>query len=473
MKQLLKKFSAFSIGPIVGAVLSFITVPLITYFITKDEYGRASMFTTAQNTVAMLVYLGMDQAFVREFHQSKGRVDNLLTNAIAVPMLCVALLDIFVLFNVPWVSRLLFDTPDEHLAVYALALMIPFMIVENFSLLKIRMEEDGLKYSLFTILLKLWTLVFTVLLMFLWEKSFRSVVYAISLATVLNGLCLYMISLRKIHFFRQKLDRPLLKRMLRYGLPLIPTYAIAWALTSMDRIMLRAMCSYDELGLYTGAFKIVSALSVVQSCFTLLWTPVALRWYEEKQPVSRFDLVSKLVSAVMTGLCMAILLCKDIVAVILGPNFAQAIYIFPFLMLYPIMYTMSETTMVGISFTRKTAYNIVVSALAAATNIVLNYLLIPIWQGRGAAIATGVSYIVLFWIRTLISGKLWHRFPLSLYVVYTALVIVNSWLHTFTTGVLPYAVSALSLALILALNGKNLIRAVRLLRPGASPAGEN
>jgi len=467
MKQLLRKLSAFSVGPIVGAILSFITVPLITYFISKAEYGRAGMFTTAQNTVALLIYLGMDQAFVREFHQAKERADNLLANAMAIPMLCVALVEIVILTNVPWVSRLLFDTPDEHLAVYALALMIPFMIVENFALLKIRMEENGLKYSLFTILLKVWTLVFTVLLLFAWEKSFRSVVYAISIATVLNGSCLYVASLREVRFLRQKLDRPLLRRMLGYGLPLIPAYVIGWMLTSMDRIMLRIMCSYDELGLYTGAFKIVSVLSVVQSCFTLFWTPVAMRWHEENQPKTRFNFVSRLVSAVMVCMCLGILLCKNVVAIILGPNFAQAIYIFPFIMLYPIMYTISETTMVGIVFTRKTKYTILVSALSAVTNIALNYFLIPVWQGRGAAIATGLSYVVFFWARTLISGRLWHhRFPLPLYAAYTALIVINSWLHTFTRGALPYAVSAVSLLLIAALNGKDLLRVVRMFRSG-------
>ncbi|MCR5173090.1 MAG: oligosaccharide flippase family protein [Oscillospiraceae bacterium] len=473
MKQLLKKLSAFSVGPIVGAVLSFITVPLITYFISRAEYGRASMFVTAQNTIALLAYLGMDQAFVREFHhQPEGKTGNLLANAMAVPMLCAVVIDVVILCNVPWVSVLLFDTPDERLAVYALVLMIPFMIMENFGLLKIRMEEDGLRFSLFTILLKLWTLVFTVLLLFFWEKSFRSVVYAISLAMVINGVCLYLVSLRKVRFLRQKLDLPLLKRMLLFGLPLIPAYAIGWVLTSMDRIMLRVMCNYDELGLYTGAFKIVSVLSVVQACFTLFWTPVAHRWHKEEQPVSRFDLVSRLVSAVMTALCMMILLCKDIVAVILGPNFAQAIYIFPFIMLYPIMYTMSEATMVGIPFTRKTGYNILVSSLAAVTNIALNYLLIPLWQGRGAAIATGVSYIVFFWARTLISGKLWHRFPLAPFAAYTAVILVNSALHTFARGPLPYVISGISLLGILALNGKGLLRIVRTLRSGEGSGEE-
>ena len=49
---------------------------------------------------------------------------------------------------------------------------------------------------------------------------------------------------------------------------------LGWALTSMDKVMLRTMCSYSELGLYSAAFKIVNVLGVVQSCFTLYWVPL-------------------------------------------------------------------------------------------------------------------------------------------------------------------------------------------------------
>ena len=78
-------------------------------------------------------------------------------------------------------------------------------------------------------------------------------------------------------------------------------------------------------------------------------------------------------------------------------------------------------------------------------NILLNYLLIPAWNGTGAAVATGISYLVFFWGRTLISRKIWYRFRLEKYLLYTVLILINCGLHTFVTGWAPYAVSAESL----------------------------
>lgn len=452
MKTFLKKLGSFSVGPIVSAFLGFITVPLVTYFISTEEYGRCSMFTLAQSAAAMLIYLGLDQAFVREYHSFSDRIDRLMANVIRIPLCMVLLIDIVLLCMPGRISVILFDTPDEHLAVYLLALMLPCMVFENFGLLKIRMEERGLQYSCFVILLKALTLVFTVLLFLSYEKSFRSAIYAIAAAEIVTGLALLLVTMRHVPLLTEPVDRALVGRMLRFGLPLLPASMLGWALTSMDKVMLRAMCSYSELGLYSAAYKIVNVLGVVQSCFTLYWVPLAFRWYGEKKDNRYFSAANEIVACIMCAMCFGVLLCKDLVALILGANFARAVYIFPFIMLYPIMYTMSETTAVGISFARKTGYNILISALSGGANIILNYLLIPVWGGVGAAVATGISYLVFFWGRTLISRKIWYRFHIRKYLLYTVMILINCGLHTSVLGWIPYAVSAVSLLLTVLIN---------------------
>ena len=50
MRKILEHLGAFSLGPIVSAFLGFLTVPIITYFITPDEYGKSSMFVPVSYT---------------------------------------------------------------------------------------------------------------------------------------------------------------------------------------------------------------------------------------------------------------------------------------------------------------------------------------------------------------------------------------------------------------------------------------
>jgi O-antigen/teichoic acid export membrane protein len=89
----------------------------------------------------------------------------------------------------------------------------------------------------------------------------------------------------------------------------------------------------------------------------------------------------------------------------------------------------------------------VVSLLSGGANLLLNLLLIPRWGGVGAAVATGVSYIVFFCARTVISRRLWIRFPVGQFAGYLVLILVNCVAHTWLTGFLPYIISAASIVI--------------------------
>lgn len=462
--MLLKKLGAFSLGPIVSAFLGFITVPLITHFISPEEYGKASMFTLAQGIVSMLVYLGMDQAFVREFNDYRDRMSRLLLNAVAIPLGMSCLISGLICVFRRQVGVFLFDTDAELTAVYMFAALIPFMVLENFALLKIRMEEKGVQYSFFTILLKALILAFTVGLFFAYERSFRSVVFAMAIGEICNSVILILVSAKSLKLRRADFDRQLVKRMILFGLPLIPAMMMNWILSSMDKLMIRFMCGYEELGLYEAAFKIVNALAIVQSCFTLFWTPVAYRWYEEKTEKRNFNYVNTAVAIIMSGMCLLLLIAKELVGVVLGEEFVEAIRIFPFLLLHPIMYTMSESTAVGIGFSRKTYYSIWVSAVGCVVNLVLNYVLIPIYGATGAAIATGLSFLAFFWARTLASRRCWWKFDMGIYYPIILILLANCFAHTFLDNGISYAVSGVSLVLIPLINRGRIRELIRFCK---------
>lgn len=81
MKKFLKSLLGFSLGPIIGAFISFLTTPLLTNNINPSEYGKATMFLTLYVWIQSFLFLGLDQAFTREFNDRENKV-KLLQNAI-------------------------------------------------------------------------------------------------------------------------------------------------------------------------------------------------------------------------------------------------------------------------------------------------------------------------------------------------------------------------------------------------------
>ena len=96
------------------------------------------------------------------------------------------------------------------------------------------------------------------------------------------------------------------------------------------------------------------------------------------------------------------------------------------------MYTISETTVMGLVFMQKSKAHILVALGAAVTNIVLCFVLIPYLGIKGAAIANALAYIVFFSIRTYLSNKyLKVEYDLKAFYITTLVVLFYSLYNTF------------------------------------------
>lgn len=447
MEGLLKKLGQFSIGPIVGALIGFITVPIITYFISPEEYGKSSMFTLAISILQLFVFLGMDQAYTKRYYETVNR-SKLLTNAIFPAFILVMAIDLGLFLGKGKVAELLFGSSEEIICVYALIIILPGLAIEKFALMDIRMQQRGVLYSVMSILLKTLTLICIVTLFVQYQKSFRAIVFGTTVAQLLySGILLFCV--RKSFIIRASLlDWLEIKSLLKFGLPIVPVSIIGWALSGMDKVMLRGFCDYSELGMYEVAFKVVNIIGIAQTCFTSFWVPVAHQWNNDNVDKERFVYIGRLISLAMTGIFVLVLLFKNVIFFILADDYGQAVNIVPFLLIYPIMYTVSEVTVMGIYFKEKTLNLLFVSLAASIVNIALNCILIPKAGAIGASIATGVSYTVFFWIRTLISRRIWFKFPVKEYIFITAILFVLSFCNIWIHGIGVYIINCCSIPII-------------------------
>lgn len=452
--KLLKSFLGFAIGPMGAALINFITIPITTWLISPEEFGKTSLFMLMQTLATAFIFLGMDQAYVREYNTTHDK-KKLLFNALILPI-------IFAVFSsVAMVCILNTSVVNHYNDMKILALLfllwLPFITIERFLLLEIRMQERGLIYSFFNILVKLLVMVFTVVLLTLWEKSYLMVILANVVAQIITDITLILYSRKSINFKIKYLDFRMILKMTKFGLPFIPTSLIMWLLTSTDRLALEKYVTKEEIGIYFAALKVIGVFTIFQTIFATFWLPVAYRWKKEKVQNFRFNEVSHALSFIMSVVFLGILLFKELFVIILSQKYSEIMFIVPFLLFYPIMYTLAETTGLGIAFARKTYFNIVISAISAAFNLVMNFVLVPNYGPLGASIATGCTFIIYFWLKTLISRKLWYKFDLKYYLILTGYLVVAATLNVIISSKSIYFINVL-LILILVLCHKQLIQ---------------
>ncbi len=439
MNDFLRKLMGFSIGPILAALLSIIIIPVTTYFILPSEFGKSSLFSTVQSILVAVSYLGLDQAFVVYYYDESNKV-KLYTNSIILPLIVIVISFLVLPLFIGDISFMLFNSSEYHAVIIGLFSMVPFIVISKFVLLSLRMENKALEYSLASILVNFATFIITLIFVLFIRRDFLAIVYSAIIGQILASIILIVVYRKYIKFSFKLFDKTLFSKLLKYGLPFIVTVLVGWALNSMDQIFLRYFSTYEELGFYTLAMRLSNMLLVIQTSFSSFWTPTYFKWNKDGVPQDMFDKVSQGLSCVMSIMLLSILLFKGLIPILISNTYENSVYILPFLLFYPLFFTMSETTSCGIFLKKKANVTIVIAVGAMITNLALNFLLVPTLGGKGAAIATGISYLVFFWLRTILSRKLWYKFDIWRFVIITIVMFSASLVNMFVYNTIAVSI---------------------------------
>ncbi|MFS1525552.1 lipopolysaccharide biosynthesis protein [Microbulbifer sp. 2304DJ12-6] len=401
----------FSIGPIAGAVLGLISVPMVAWYFSAEDIGRLSILQVTINFILILCSLGLDQAYVREYYASNDKLTLLKTCLLPGLVILIPLL-VLTSFSPFSLSSLLFDVDSIYLSIILFFGIFSSFFARYISLI-LRMGEQGVAYSLAQALPRL---IYLVIIGCYIAVTFS----ANSESLLLAYVCSHMIAMlvfawftrdQWIPIFVASTDRKKLSQMINYGLPLVASGLAFWGLKATDKFFLRAFSSFEELGIYAVALSFSGVALVLQAVFSVVWAPTIYKWMAEGVEPGR---IKKFVDLTILGVVVvwsAAGLLSFLVSYVLPSEYKAVESIFVAAMAYPLLYTASEATGVGVGIQRKTFYTMLATFLALTANIIFNYFLIPEYGAAGAAIASALAFWVFFVVRTEVSALVWVSFP--------------------------------------------------------------
>ncbi len=469
---ILKSFIEYFYGNFVVLLLGFVSLPLITRIMSTEEYGKTAMYTSAVSIIYIFAILGLDQSYIRYYYKEGVNRKRLLLQCLKYPfLLIVVLAGIYAAFS-GYFNAFLFGKTGFDITCLVIAYTV-ISVFERFGFLNIRMDQNGKLYSNLNILSKVLYLLFVLLFVWLIGDDFRVVLYAMTLPlAIVTGIVYirYMIVTR--HEKAQKHDTKI-KELLRYGIPFVPMLLMEWLLSSMDKWSVKIFCGFSETGIYNSAMQIMSVLLTFKITYVAFWSPVAMEKYEtEPEEVCKpfFAMMFQKVQFLCMLAAFLLTIFRGVIVLILGESYRGAIRLIPFLSLMPVLSILFEMTGQGCKFVGKAKYFNYASLAAIICNLAGNTLLVPVWGGVGAALATAVTYIVYFLIGTLFSVKCYpvpyrmKEFIISvaLYCAYAAYATWTDriWICALLGGVLLAVVCLMNRKVIASLwnDGKRLLK---------------
>lgn len=444
-KNLLKKFISFSYGGWISLFIGLGSSMITTRILSPDIFGRTSMYTLAINLLMVLIILGTDQAFVRFFYEEEdNKRTQLLYNCLKIPIALFFLIAITILINSEIVAQYLFDEPK---AIYSFFLItgLFFNILNRFGILVIRMQQKGSLYSNLQILSKVLNTLLIVIIYFIIGERIE-VIIASTIITLFIVSTTSIISEKG--FWRGEKDssgkiKNNTRDIVNFSYPFMFTTLVFWLFQSFDKIALREWSTFYELGLYSASFRIIALINVIQTTFTAFWSPICYEHYENNpEDTHFFTKMNNIISFAMLTIGIITIAAKDVIVLLLGPDYRATANIMPFLIFIPVMYTISETTVVGINFKKKTKWHVIIATIACTFNIVGNMILVPRYGAVGASISTAFSYILFFLARTVVSSWFYKiKFQLSRIFLFIGLISLYSIYSIVNNNILYNVIS--------------------------------
>lgn len=398
-KKLLSDVATFSISNFASKVLVFLMVPLYTHVLSAEEFGIADLMTSTLNILSPLLTLAITQAtmrFLLDKNSDKGKV-------LGASLLFIGIGFVVLLLATPFVQKISAELSEYwgyFLALYLLGALNGCQ--SNY----IRGTDRIRLFAIKGILHTATTISLNIIFLLVLRTSVKGYLAAMLLSDVIV-IVFGVIACKMWQVIPQiRLDKKIVKEMLQYSVPMMPTIIAWWVMQTSDKYVVIAVCGIAASGLYSVAYKIPSILSIVTSIFNQAWQISAVKSLDDTDYNSYLIGVYRTFFALTLGLCSALICASELLGKILfaGEFFTAWTYV-PILLVAYFMSGLSGV-MASIFTARKRTSVLFYSTLCGAVlNLVLNILLIPVFGVVAAAATTALGFFVTYWMRNICVTK--------------------------------------------------------------------
>ena len=250
-----------------------------------------------------------------------------------------------------------------------------------------------------------------------------------AVVTIFFGLVTVCITLKK---GKIRINKEYIKYAMAISAPLILHGIALNILSQSDRIMITSLAGAAQTGIYSLIYNFSMIATVITTTLEGIWVP----WFINKLKLNSRDeinVVAKDYINLMTYAMVAlILIAPEVVKILANESYWEGISIIPPVVLanYVIF---AYSLYVNIEhYYKKTPYITVNTIIAAASNIVLNYIFIPKYGYIAAAYTTLASYLISFVLHSRYARKLEpNLYPLRQFM--------EPIIHLLTVTVIFYA----------------------------------
>lgn len=415
LKKLANQTVIYGGTTIIGRLLNYLLVPFHTYiFLNPQSYGVVGeMYAWVALFMVILTY-GMETAFFR-FSAMEENKQQVFSSTFWCISITSTLFIIFgLLFSQSIADLLQYSNHPEYIRWFIIILSLDAISTIPFA--RLRAENRPIRFASIKIFNILATVFFNVF--FLWfcpmmirngiGTGFFSSIYNpevgvgyIFISNLIASCLQMLLLLGACKGLKFNIHWPLIKRMLKYAMPLLILGLAGIVNETIDRILIKNL-SADSLdaamynvGVYSACFKIAVIMSLFIQAFRYSAEPFFFAQYKEKDAKEAYSMVMTYFVIVCSVIFLGTTLYLDFIKYFVSKPYHEGLHIVPPLLLAYMMLGIVYNLSIWYKLTGQTKYGAYISMGGAVITFIVNFLLIPKIGYTGAAIAHLITYLCM------------------------------------------------------------------------------
>ena len=412
LKSTVRHTFIYSLSSVAPKVVGVILLPLYTAKLIQHDFGNWDLIDTTIQILSEFLILGQASAIIllnnsAEYNERKGKT--LFTLSSFLIVMC----SLVVVFAEAFTS--LFPQIFKHSQIQAYwvrltAYIILLRVMNNLFFAKVRADEQSGFFTIVSSVRVLVTTGITIYMVAVLNQGIGGILYAAAMGEFFTIIILLT---KAIPQMQAKLDLDILKIGLKFGLPLVLGSVGFMLLNLSDRYIIKFLIGADSNAIYALGYRVAGVLNMFLVLpFTLGLLPIAYKYYgkpDDKRFYSKLMTYSSFFF--VWGYIFVSLFSKEIISLLAKkPVYESAYLIVPIILLSYVLSGMRLTAQLGMLLTKNTKPIAWITLGAAALNIVMNFIFIPIYGILAAAIDTLVAFIIFYFVTQIFSDK-YYKIP--------------------------------------------------------------
>ena len=409
VKSLFKGGAIIFIGLVISKLFSLLYRVIVGRTLGPEEYGVISVMLAVSSVIGALAYIGIPngvQKYVSEYrgkNNIEGQVETVRTGLILVSLPSF-LTGVALFVLAPWLSAEIFNEPRAIWPLRFIAVILPLRAWRKV-LIRTTEAHEKMQYKVYThYFYQNITKVILTLILVLLGYGYLGAAAAFAFAWGTGVILAVYFSYKVLPEIYQlpKSSNSSYRKLFHHSWPLFAAGLFASIAGYIDTFMLQAFLGSEEVGLYNAAYPFAAAITFAGSAFGSIYLSNASKLYgqgKKQEMAEAYRLVVKWIATVSLPMFMVMTAFPEAVLQVFGSEYLGMGNVLRVLALGFLLSAAIGPVSKVIQAVDKTRYKLYLTLFIGTSNILLNYLLIPVYGIMGAAYATTLTFGLAFLLK--------------------------------------------------------------------------